>query len=75
MKTKKLSKKMGLNKKTIANLNHESMKKSVGGDCGDICPCKVFTCRTCLQGTCTCSCVETLTGCIPTTDKITVQIP
>lgn len=50
MKTKKLSKKMGLNKESIANLNTELMKKAKGG----ICMCKVYTCRTCLPGTCLC---------------------
>ncbi len=51
MKNKKLSKKLILNKTTVANLNHEEMKKlwagSVpgGGECGTSCP--ISTCPTC----------------------------
>jgi len=33
MKTKKLSKKLGLNKKTIANLNKSEMEMANGGAC------------------------------------------
>ena len=56
MKTKKFSKKLGLNKELIANLDNESMKKAQGGLW--YCNCKVYTCRTCLPGTCTCYVTE-----------------
>lgn len=49
MKTKKLSKKLGLNKKTIVNLETNDMKKLYGGFLGiwtDTCPsaCPVGPC-------------------------------
>ena len=34
MKTKKFNKKLSLNKKTIADLNEEEMKKAIGGVSG-----------------------------------------
>lgn len=56
MKTKKISKKMTLNKQTISNFDHDEMHRIKGkGLCGPLCMCKVYTCRTCLPGTCTCS--------------------
>lgn len=63
---------MVLNKETISNFDNEEMNRILGkGDCGPICNCKVMTCRTCFQGTCTCSimythipdCPETITDC------------
>ena len=48
MKTKKLVKKINLNKKTISNLELESIR----GGCGDTISCWGFpwTCGTCLSG-------------------------
>lgn len=56
MKKKKVSKKMALNKETISNFDNDQMNRVKGkGFCPPLCMCKVMTCRTCLQGTCTCS--------------------
>ncbi len=74
MKTKKISNKLRLNKKTIANLNSRDMNRLKGGDettkftcytecCTDYISCGEETCRTCVSlcGTCLCSQV-TCTG-------------
>ena len=63
MKTKRISKKMRLNKKTIVNLNNHSMRGVVGGVCG--CGCNPCCCCLDTWGECETRLVDTC-GCPPT---------
>ncbi len=60
MKTKKFEQKLVLNKKTIADLNYEAMKKVQGGDSIDICVtdrvtrCETLECCGTWKRTCDC---------------------
>lgn len=68
MKTKKPSKRMRLNKKTIVNLNYDAMKRALGGAC-PCCGCNPCCCCPDTWGECetrledTCGCPPTVTGC------------
>lgn len=71
MKTKKISKKLGLNKKTVAHLNSHQLAEIRGGDCTccPTCPatCEGATCLTCaaLTNCDTCRNCPTLITCLP----------
>ena len=66
MKTKKLNKKLSLNKKTISILNNEQMSKAQGGDFSDPTYCLTI-CMTVCVSLCP-KCMETVITCPLTAD-------
>ena len=62
MKTKKLSKRLGLNKTTISNLNHKEMYKAVGGVSGPGTTCMVTKLITCGNSSCDTACFSIANG-------------
>jgi hypothetical protein len=68
MKTKKMSKKLSLNKLTITNIGNEEMQAVEGGDswtCSFTYSCSCDTFCFCSNTCETCVCVSVQTGCYP----------